>query len=74
MLDFPDPLPRRPYDPVKQLDEGHADELGQHGQIGVRGVESGERVDLDELRLARCVGADIDPTGVPAAERAPRLQ
>ena len=53
---------------LDQFSVGHAKETANHGQIGILGVEAGDRIDLDEMRAALAVGADVNPRGVAAAQ------
>src|SRR5262245_829151 len=42
---------------------------GEDRQVRVRGVEAGERIGLEEIRLALRIGAEIDPRRVAALKR-----
>src|SRR6267378_4363356 len=46
-------------------------ELSKKTEIGVLGIQAGERVDFEKLRQARFVIADIDTPAVAAAKHAP---
>src|SRR5215213_1288371 len=61
----------RMHDQTDQLLISESFEPGKKAQIGVLGIESRERIDLDEVRLSMIVAADIDATAVAAAKHAP---
>src|SRR5687768_18035525 len=65
--------PRDPHDFLNQLVVGEAGDARRLREAGVHervGDDPGERIQLDDVRDAEPVDADIDPAPVAAAERA----
>src|SRR5205085_519284 len=55
-------------DAADQIAIRHSFEPGDETQIGAVGVQSGERIDFDEMRLREIVAADVDPPAVAASQ------
>ena len=53
---------------------GNARQRGNDRQVRMGGVQSGQRIDLEELRLAAGILAQVDAAAIAAAERAPGRQ
>jgi hypothetical protein len=52
----------------------HFDLVADDGQIGMLGMETGQRIDLDKIRSAASVVAHVDPSGIATAENPPGLK
>ena len=53
-------------DGAEEFAVGHAFHLGDHGQVGMAGIESGQGIDLHEAWAAVGVEADVHTAGVAA--------
>jgi len=51
--------------------EGPSMQPGEDGKIGMDGVESSQRIDLQEIRPAAAVASEIHTAGVPASQQVP---
>src|SRR5690349_13692319 len=62
----------RSHDQTDQLLISESGEAGNEAEIGMLRIETGERIDFDELRIAFWIAPDVDAATIATAQCAPR--